>query len=55
MIKHYVVTLEFFDDSISKYVVDSYASEWFVLQSHLAHKSNIKTHTIHCYDSTILY
>ena len=46
MIKHYIITLDFMDDSIAKYVVYSYASEWFVLQSHLAHKQNIISYSI---------
>jgi hypothetical protein len=44
---YFVIKLEYIDDSVSIHFVDSYASEWFVLESCLAHcKKPIKWYQI---------
>lgn len=36
----------FNDGTLTNYIIDSYASEWLVLHSQIAHKENIKSYSI---------
>jgi hypothetical protein len=44
--RRFIVTLLHTDGSLSNVIVDTSASEWFVLQSQLAHKSNVQSYSI---------
>jgi len=44
--RRFIVTLLHTDGALSYVVVNSYASEWFVLQSQVAHKTNVQSYSI---------
>jgi hypothetical protein len=44
--RRFIVTLLHTNGTTSTHVVDSYASEWYVLQSMVAHHTNIQSHDI---------
>ena len=46
---HYIIEIQFMDDNIKTYNVISTASQWFVLQSTLAHVPEFKSYLIKYY------
>jgi len=44
--RRFIVTLLFTDGTLTNVIVDSNASQWFVLHSQIAHKQNVQSYSI---------